>query len=1384
MEAAVGAANWLLGKLLIKLSDDFVAEFVASSELGHNFESIKLRLQYTLGLLHAAQGRDMTKSPNPGLQGMLAKLSKKADEAEDLLDEIHYFIIQDKLDGTSEATVEDDPSPQIGDVLRGHARDGRHAIRHIIGNWLLCCYCSPTQDDDSASAAASNPRNAAMSSSGNDGRPVDKLPFSRVAMSTKIKSVIEEMIPICEFVSDLLKIPNHSSTITSTSITLKRPTTGSTPTQDKLFGRSAIFEQTVNALTGGMYHTETLSVLPLVGPGGIGKTAFSQHLYNDERIVGHFTVRVWICVSTDFDVLNLNRQILRCIPAIEKQEHKCTIETANLDQLQKSIAERLKSKRFLIVLDDIWKCNNESDWNNLLAPFKKGDAKGSMVLVTTRFPSIAHFVKTTDPIELHGLEPNDIFEFFKACIFGHSKLGHYENDLIDVGRDIAKKLKGSPLAANTVGRLLKKNLSLEYWLGVLEKNEWQNTKYDDDIMPSLKISYDYLPFLLKKCFSYCALFPEDYKFYNLEITSFLTAIGILDSSCQDDKNYLEELVDNGFLMKGSESYYGQYYVMHDLMHELSRNVSAQECFNIKSSSFSADDVPQSVQHLSITIENIYDDNFEEEMERMKGIIDIGNLRTLMIFGLYEERIANVCRDTFEELRGLRVLYIAMNNPESLPKSFPKLIHLQYLKIRSLNSLEELTLPSTLSRFYHLKFLDLKEWYGSPKLPNDICRLVNLCHFHSSYGLHSNIPEVGKMKCLQELEEFCVKKESIGFELRELGELEKLGGKLCISNLETVVSKREASVAKLKNKKNLKELRLVWSTEHQTIDDDVLDGLQPHPNLRELYIINAGVAPCPRWLCGDICTKRLETLYLEGLSWCTLPALEQLPHLTSLTLRNIARMRMFGPGFSGVTERSFMNLKTIVFKDMPELEEWVGEPKSNLFSRLERIKLEGCPLLYSFPFLECSGCFTNLCELDIIGCPKLSQFPAMPQTSTLSYIHVQERGPRNLFYTEKYLHIHGYNSALIFHNMHNVEVIVITDFSQTLLSNLQMQNSLRCLELSVELAGSVVLHSVQNLRLEGLSITGETFSKVLKCFPALSQLTVIQCKSLELPVVGGLSALKMLESFIGSDCGKMFSRWPMEEVSGGAHAIKPFPSSLRGLAISSESSMKSMGLLSNLTSLTNLRLTDCEELTMDGFNPLITVNLKKLTVYGMDREQGRISIAGDMLTEIAESKLMHAGSFQLEEFLVDSVSAVLTAPICTHLATTLHILRFLFDQSVKSFTEEQEKALMLLTSLQRLQFQHCMNLQSLPQGLHRLSSLKILEIFGCHEIQCMPPKEGLPTSLETLHVEYCSTKLTEQAKKLKGTDPWFKVKISVPSTEREEQEEIRQREKMLAHMRGE
>ncbi|KAM3412410.1 hypothetical protein ACQJBY_003858 [Aegilops geniculata] len=1199
-------------------------------------------------------------------------------------------------------------------------------------------------------------------------------------MSSKIKSVIEEIHSLCEPVSDLLnKIPSSS-----TVVTLKRPHIGSTIIQDTLHGRRDIFEKIVNDITSGTHHGQTVSVLPIVGPGGIGKTTFTQHLYNDSRTEEHFTVMVWVCVSTDFDVLKLTQQIHNCIPATENET---AIETTNLDRLQKSIAQRLKSKRFLIVLDDIWKCDSEDEWKTLLAPFTKGEAKGSMILVTTRFPKLARMMKTVDPVVLQGLESNDFFTFFESCIFGEHKPRHYEDELDNIAREIACKLKGSPLAAKTVGRLLKKNLSREHWNGVLHNHEWRNQKNDNDIIPSLKISYDYLPFHLKKCFSYCALYPEDYRFSDSEINRFWIAIGIIDSSHPSDKNYMEGLVENGFLMKGvsKSGLVGEYYVMHDLMHELSQSVSAQECLNISDLDFRAEAIPQSIRHLSITIENRYDEKLREEMGKLKGRIDIVNLRTLMIFREYEERIVEILKDTFKETKGLRILFIAMESLESLPQSFSKLIHLQYLQIRSPYG-REMTLPSTLSRFYHLKFLDLSSWYGSSNLPRDISRLVNLRDFLAEKELHSNVPEVGKMKYLRELKEFHVKKESVGFDLRELGELRELGGALSIHNLENVATKEEASSAKLVLKSDLKELTLVWGREQPSdVDADILDALQPHSNLTALGIINHGGTTCPGWLCPEIWANNLETLHLHGVSWRTLPPFGQLPYLRELSLKSISALHQFGPDYGGVTGKCLLQLKKVVFHDLSDLVQWVVEPNSHMFPGLESIDCSNCPNLCVMPFSECS--YTNLCRLHIDGCPKLC-LPPMPHTSTLTDFVVKE-GSESLSYNGKKMVVSEYTGALAFHNLGEVEDMSIGDVSHISWADLEKLKSLRKLAVGRcdsmfcgELDGSIVFHNmdkVESLSVDVSHLTGKLLSKVFNSCPALVKLEirsshedqeerVLQFPSSSslralhfsrskglvlLPAEdgGGIQDITSLQSLEIYYCDKLLSRWPMGEAAGGAPTTNPFPASLRILTIWGESGMRSMALLSNLTSLTHLTLQNCEILTVDGFNPLIMVSLKELQVWNWSGN----SIAADLLSEVARTKLMDAGSFQLERLIVDSISAVFVAPICNHLSATLHKLQFYGDDRAKGFTEEQENALQLLTSLQTLRFTDCTVLQSLPQGLQRLSSLKELLVDSCRQLRFLP-EVGFPTTLQVLTIWVESAEQIEQAEKLKETYPNLQV----------------------------
>uniref|UniRef100_A0A0D3F3C1 NB-ARC domain-containing protein n=1 Tax=Oryza barthii TaxID=65489 RepID=A0A0D3F3C1_9ORYZ len=1267
MDVAVGAASWLLGKVVTQLSDGMVAAYVASTELGLNMEQIKTDLAYTQGLLDAAEERDVRN--NHGLRVLLEILTKQADEAEDVLDELQYFIIQDQIDGTHEAT------PMVDDGLRGQVLiHGRHALHHTTGNWLSCFCCSSARDD------ADDPHDIPKSHSDVPDH-VSKLTFNRVDMSNKIKLVIEGIHASCTPVSNLLKIIHPA---VGRALPPKRPPTSSTITQDKLYGRENIFNQTLDAMTNFTIHSRTLSVIPIVGPGGIGKTTFAQYLYNDKTIEAHFSIKVWVCVSTHFDVVKLTQEILKCIYHAENEGSRRVDELSNLDQLQITIAQRLKSNRFLLVLDDMWKCGSEAEWGSLLAPFSKGDAK--------------------------------------ECIFGHDKPEYYEDNIIDIARKISKKLKGFPLAAKSVGRLLKYRISQERWIEILERNEWQHQRNDDDIMPALQISYDYLPFYLKRCFSYCALYPEDYHFNNIEISHFWEALGIIDSGSHKNRaediglKYLDELEGNGFLVKKVDDRTGrQYYVMHDLLHELAQNISSQECINISSYDFRSDNIPWSIRHVSITLQDNYEDSFEREMENFKRKIDIGNLRTLMLFGEGNASMLILIKDLLKETKRLRVLFMHANSLQSFPHNFSKLIHLRYLKLEIPYDVE-LSLPNAVSRFYHLKFLDLG--YSKCILPKDINHLVNLCLLNARKELCSNIPGIGKMKYLQRSEEYHVKKRDIGFELSELGDLTDLGGELKIFNLEKVATREEANKAKLMSKRNMEKLVLAWGMVQRTTRSDVLEGLQPPSNLKALVIKNPGGSIGPSWLCGNICVNYLKSLHIEGVSWGILPPFGQLMQLEELTLNNIPSTRRFGPNFGGVTQKSFSHLKKVEFVNMPELVEWVGGAHCHLFSKITSIR-----------------------------------------------------------------------GALVFDNLDKVEDMSIEEMPHVSLTDLQKLSSLTRLAvkgcesmLFSEVEEGVIFPSVQQLEISDCRLTRNSLTKLLNRFPALTEFhlkfssfevgeeAVLQlpssnllsyvkiwcCKNLVLPVAdgGGLHDLSSLQEVEIRGCGKMFDRCSM--VEAGARSNKFFPASLRELNISDELSIQSMALLTNLTSLTHLTLINCDNLTVHGFDPLITCSLKELVVYKKaDDEIHLYSVADDLFLEVATrmTKVIPAGGSyfqQLEKLEVDSISAVLVSPICSLLAANLRELRFRYDLWMESFTEEQEEALQLLTSLQCLKFRKCLRLQSLPEGLHCLYSLYKLNINGCPGIMSLP-KDGFPASLERLRIRDCSIDLMVQVKELEASN---------------------------------
>ncbi|KAK3030307.1 hypothetical protein RJ639_039310 [Escallonia herrerae] len=186
-------------------------------------------------------------------------------------------------------------------------------------------------------------------------------------------------------------------------------------------------------------------VIPIVGMGGVGKTTLVQQIYNDEEVKNSFDLKAWICVSDDFDELAITERIYKAISS-QNAEFK------DLDIVQVKLREIISNRKFLLVLDDVWN-ENYGKWDVLSRPFQAG-APGSTVIVTTRNVSVASIMRSVPDYHLDKLGNEEICSILAHHARGWQNFNAHPG-FKETGEAIAKKCKGLPLAAKSLGGLLR-----------------------------------------------------------------------------------------------------------------------------------------------------------------------------------------------------------------------------------------------------------------------------------------------------------------------------------------------------------------------------------------------------------------------------------------------------------------------------------------------------------------------------------------------------------------------------------------------------------------------------------------------------------------------------------------------------------------------------------------------------------------------------------------------------------------------------------------------------------------------------------------------------------------------------------------------------------------
>uniref|UniRef100_A0A287XDC9 NB-ARC domain-containing protein n=1 Tax=Hordeum vulgare subsp. vulgare TaxID=112509 RepID=A0A287XDC9_HORVV len=1073
--------------------------------------------------------------------------------------------------------------------------------------------------------------------------------------------------------------------------------TGSLLHEDAIFGR----EKEIDELVGQLLYISDKSLLSIhqklrtevhtiVGVGGIGKTTLAQLIYNDDRIVDSFDVRMWVSVSNNFDKTRITKEIIAYTTGGENAE----LANFNFSKLQEELRWRLRCKRFLLVLDDVWYDEkygehiNKERWMDIIAPIKEmftrpGSMTGSKILVTTRTELVAKMLDSRSLFILEGLGRDDSWSLFRRCAFGSRKPEGYP-ELKQLGYQIVQKLKGSPLALKVVGGHLNGKYSDAEWEDVLQKDVLN----PNDILTILHLSYESLPEHLQQCFAYCSLFSKGYRIDSKRLIRMWIAQGLVhlegnNSRSLEDigRGYFNDLLARSFfqvLRCGDQTY----YVMHDSLNDLALHVSNGECFRVDHGSVG--EFPHYIRHLSVSAEQLGD------------LVNYDGLRRLRTFMILNDSwfCSKVClsHDILNKLKSVRVLDVSGCCFGSFPEAVNDLIHLRYLAIQR----TYYPLPTTISRLNHLQSLfvlyhscysariscsnkrkqlkylrrEVNTTGGHFRLPESISRLINLVHVDVEKAYTLMLSGVFQLPCVEGSGEFLVNKKEQS--LVQLKDLNKIRGELSVKFLENVKNREEAAKSHLDLKEHISKLELEWGSCDGAHDMDkgfeVLDVLKPHRNLDELTISGYPGVKSPSWLESDW-LRRLKLICLRDCNrWEVLPPLGDLPLLRTLEVRRMEELKALGQEFFG--HAGFPSLERLLLERLPKLE-WCLVDNDKVLQNLRHLSVAGCPRLRSYP--------THPRTLRHIAVLDQERIQVKAQMDSLDLSRSFCRLVSSSLHVLHAHHLECIEDMDIYVN-HSV------DTSTTVFSNLKSLKQLQICGINRantpsvittlwgENGATVLPSSLRFLELRRCYLQPSSFSKLLKNLPSLVTLHLIECDTVEIPGLPvSLHLLRMLKQLYIYKCDWISS-------FEGSEALL----SLEEMKIDQCYDLEYVPYLDDMPCLQKLHLSRCPQV-------------------------------------MRLSKAVHQTT--LKELVVRS---------CDGLSS----LRKLCD----------------LVSLVKLTITDCSDLLWLPD-MTGFYSLRVLSIDRCPRLRSLP-RSGLPVSLETFFLSRCHQALEEQFQRKEGPD-WNK-----------------------------
>ncbi|KAK1698405.1 hypothetical protein QYE76_015102 [Lolium multiflorum] len=1106
--------------------------------------------------------------------------------------------------------------------------------------------------------------------------------------------------------------------------------------------------------------TQDITILPIYGIGGIGKTTLAKMVYNSSQFKEYS--QVWVYVSQTFDLKNIGNSIITQLSEKEKES-----EYTEIQMIHKSLQKLFAGKKILIVLDDLWE-GEDFHLEGMTDMLKVGKDSNVVVIVTTRDEGIARKISTIRPYKIKALTDDMCWSIIKQKSAFESRGGKEHAEKI--GKAIAMKCGGVALAAKSIGHTLQ-YINFSEWESLRDSNIWTVSSLKDtssiQVIASLKLSYSIMPSYLKLCFAYCAIFPKGHKIVKDELIHQWVSLGF--STWQLGERCISQLLGLSFLEHSNSQSNIELYdeditllTMHDLVHDLARTAMDNEILvvskgdNAQGSCYHYALLDDCSKPLVLELSKIRALRFMKCDKSTVHDVAFSSANSLRVLDL-SECIIHKLPDSIGVLKQLRYLKAPGVQHTTIPDIITKLSKLIYLDIHGSPTIVEL--PKSIGDIEGLVYLNLSGCSGLAKLPESFRRLQKLVHLDLSNCscVGGILVLLGNLTQLQYLNlSHCQK---IGEMPEALGVLSKLEY-LNLSFSSYLESCQEAEVLGALNK--LEYLNL--SSKHcrlQKLPEVLgtfiqlkylnLSGCQSMSELPRSFrslknLVYLDLSDCCTIDCLDealVGLSNLQHLNLQGTCIKLLPE-----DVNKLRYLNVSRLKtMYKDTMDSLINYICSNLSNLEHLDLSDNFDIYSIPESicNL-RKLHTLNLSKCIYLKKIP--ESIGTIDSLKLLDINGCYSISKAPQLgSSTISLPHFGVQPgdgHSSSNLVLLEhmdpivlKLTELENVKSVEEAHRINLMGKKKLEDLTlewtrdaerfvdhKILMENLVPPSTLKKLELcgysGVSFPAWLVgqLPNLERLILRGMANLEEWNTSYSNGEDhVIGQLEIHDCPLLRMKPLPPKATYWVI-----SNSDNVLSSW--EECTGPhTNATCSFSAVATVLSVENcEVPLHQWRLLQHFPGLTFLHIKGSVDLTGSPEVIRHLSSLESLMLENQDMEELPQWLNKNMMLQSLQlwgCNSMASLPHWLGELTSLKELALLDSTILSSLPESIKQLIGLQRLKISNCPELNhlgERVCLLPSSLEILQIWDCNGIKSLPEGMEQLTNLRRLVIYGCRDLR--------------------------------------------------------------------